>query len=244
MDDLRSLFETLAADAPVVGDIDSAIATAAYRRRRRSRLVAVAAVAATVAVTLTIVGIGLNAQHTSPEPSGRLIGPRTWSSSLLDYQLTYPPGWRLTPATAPWTLDPTGGWPADSSRDVYQSPGRPALKITSQELPPGMTDRAWLRSYVRGQVRANGGSSGSQTCWPAARHWLSDRMAGRRYYLHGQNQYCAFTEAVTFVNGRAYVFTGFAGTIPGVFSTGRLAAFLRTVQFLPGPGTTTPSSSG
>jgi hypothetical protein len=97
-----------------------------------------------------------------------------------------------------------------------------------------MSQMQWLRSYVGKQPGSNNGNSGSTACWPPAKDWLTERLAGHVAYLHGQNEYCAFTEAVMFVNGRAYVFSGFAGTLPGVFDMPRFRHFMRNVQFFPG----------
>jgi hypothetical protein len=241
MNDLRSLFEDLAADAPVVGDIDRAIADATHRRRVQTRVVAVAAA---VALLLTIAGVGWNARRATTEPSGRFIGPHTWTSTLFDYQFTFPAGWRLTPAETPWVSDPSGGWPEDSSRDVYQSPGKPLFIVTSQTLPPGMSDMQWLRSYIGDQAVTTPGSSGANACWPPAKNWHKQRLAGQVAYLHGEGEYCGFTEAVTFVGGHAYVFSGLAGVVPGVFSMERLREFMRSVTFLPASGPASPDSSG
>jgi len=114
------------------------------------------------------------------------------------------------------------------SPSTVKSQTRVALQRL-RELAPGIV----LRSYVPDSPGVNSGNSGSTTCWPHAKSWLTERIAGQVAYLHGQSEYCGFTEAVTFVDGRAYVFSGFAGVLPGVFDMARLRELMGSVTFLP-----------
>jgi hypothetical protein len=151
---------------------------------------------------------------------------RTRSSSLLRYRISYPAGWHLCKATSAWVFTGSVFRPAVAQSDVYRSPGRQAFLVSSQKLPRGMSSRQWLRSYV------GDGVDTSSTCWPAPADWPTTRMAGHVAYLHGEDLFCDFTEAVTFVDGRAYVFTGSAGNpCCRVFDMTRFKAFLATVRF-------------
>ena len=62
---------------------------------------------------------------------------------MLGYSMVKPATWQLTPASRPWTYA-SGNHPGDGMSDVYQSPGHPSFRVTSQELPAGMNADQWL----------------------------------------------------------------------------------------------------
>jgi hypothetical protein len=149
---------------------------------------------------------------------------RTHTSGLLRYQMDYPAGWRLTRACSQWRFGHDGDEAGDGTTDVYRSP-RESFVVSSQAIPAGMTLAEWLPTYA-------GGKGSNPTCWPPPTSWPTTRIAGHPARLHGEDLYCNFTEAVTVVGDRAYVFTGMAGKkCCHVFDMARFTAFLASVTF-------------
>jgi hypothetical protein len=122
---------------------------------------------------------------------------------MLKYRISYPAGWTLTKATKRWVFGGTGGEPASSMVDEFHSTGKPYFYVASQQLPTGMTLLQWIRAYEhdRGPPYLN------TQCWAAPGKWTTTHVAGHLAKEHG-GYYCDFTEVVTVVDGRAYVFRG------------------------------------
>jgi hypothetical protein len=159
---------------------------------------------------------------------------RTRSSRLLKYQMAYPAGWRLTTACRRWRFGEPGDQSVPGTIDDYESPGRPAFVVSSQEIPAGMTLMQWLPTYMRGQPPS--------ACWPAPNDWGKLRIAGHPARLRGGNSVCSdATEAVT-VDGRtAYVFTGYTNaSCCTVFNVALFKTFLDSVKFPPRPARGAP----
>jgi hypothetical protein len=182
-------------------------------------LVTVAVVVAVIAVIAA--PLGYRGPHKATP-----IGP-AWtnsnSSGLLQYQMSYPARWTLKSATSSWLGGPRSAR-GGSNVDEYHSPGPSAMIVSSQEVPAGMTDRQWLREYN------TSGETG--TCWPPIAQWQTTKIAGHTAWMHGGLSWCNFIEAVTFVNGRAYVFTGSGSShCCRRFDQGLFMDFLATVKF-------------
>jgi hypothetical protein len=164
----------------------------------------------------------------TPLAATRPVLAKTHTSRLLQYQMSYPAGWTLKSATRPWRFGGPGGERGDSNVDEYDSPGPSAIVVASQKLPTGMTGLQWLHAY---DDNADAGA-----CWPPIAQWPTTKIAGHTAWMHGGLSYCNFIEAVTVVNGRAYVFTGSASTqCCHRFDQGTFSTFLTTVKF-PGDG--------
>ena len=162
--------------------------------------------------------------NTSPTPSlaANQGMTQTHTSRLLRYEMSYPAIWTLKAATRPWLFGKSGD-ESGPTVDEYHSPGPQAILVSSQKLPPKMTDQAWRRSYA--------GNGTPTACWPSLAQWPTTKIAGHTAWLHGAG-WCNFIEAVTVVNGRAYVFTGSGGPkCCHRFDQGEFESFLATVRF-------------
>jgi hypothetical protein len=163
---------------------------------------------------------------------------QTHGSSLLKYRISYPDGWTVTTATKPWVFGGQGDEAGDPTVDEFHSPGPAAFYVSSQQLPPGMTLPRWIRAYM------GGGSSWNPACWPPPATWPTMHIAGHVAKVHGGVSYCNFTEAVTVVDGRAFVFTASPDLerCCNTFDPYLFQALLATVKF-PGDATDSPSAS-
>jgi hypothetical protein len=200
-------------------------------------VVSILAIAALMVITLGGCSNGAHSTtdptHTQTTPTASSVSPagltQTHTSSRLQYQMSYPAGWTLKAATRPWVYGKAGGERGDSNVDEYDSRGASAIVVSSQKLPSGVTGEQWLRAY---DANAEAGA-----CWPPLAQWPTTKIAGHTAWMHGGGSYCNFVEAVTVVNGRAYVFTGSASPhCCHRFDQGEFRSFLATVKF-PGDGT-------
>jgi len=174
---------------------------------------------------------------TSPGPIPAMT--QTHTSSFLRYQMSYPAGWTLySEATKRWVFGGEGDEFGDRTVDEFHAPGPAAFAVSSQEIPPGMTLRQWVRAYM------GPGPSANPTCWPPPASWETTDIAGHTAKVHGGSVSCNFREAVTIVGGRAYVFSGLANRkrCCDYFDPGLFDAFLATIRF-PGAAAVTPSAS-
>ena len=175
------------------------------------------------------------------QPSPSPIPPmtQTHASSFLRYQISYPAGWTLySEATKPWVFGGKGDEAGDPTVDEFHAPGPAAFYVSSTKIPPGMTLRQWVRAYM------GPGPSSFPACWPPPALWEATDIAGHPARVHGGSATCNFTEAVTVVDGRGYVFTATPNRKrccdsidPALF-----AAFLATIRF-PGDAAVTPSAT-
>jgi hypothetical protein len=175
---------------------------------------------------------------TSPSPSGPAM-TQEHTSTLIGYRMKYPEGWTVRPATRPWIYGKEGDEGGDGTTDVFRAPGPERFLVSSQALPGGMSDRAWLRYYTAG------GRSTNPQCWPPLDAWPTMTIAGQTAYVHGQDANCNFTEAIAIVDGRAYVFTGFPSTKDccSLFDQDLFDAFVSTITFTPESAGVSSSSS-
>ena len=79
------------------------------------------------------------------------------------------------------------------------SPDPGEFTVVSQPIPATMTQDAWFAKYLLGGF-TNG-------CFPPRAQWESISITGHPAGLHGGMAQCNFTEAITIVDGRAYIFT-------------------------------------
>jgi hypothetical protein len=194
-------------------------------RWRRTRRLTAASAAALLSAAAVIAVVAVPVAHRGSDSTSTLntTMKKTYTSPLLKYQMSYPARWTLKSATHPWLGGPRGDR-AGRHSDEYDSPGRKAFLVTSQQVPAGMTDRQWFQEYD------TSGETG--TCWPPIAQWQTTTIAGHTAWLHGGTSWCDFIEAVTFVNGRAYVFTGSGGAqCCHRFDQGEFESFLATVKF-------------
>jgi hypothetical protein len=198
------------ASAPTVAPdaLDAVVARAAGVRRRR-----VVAVVATVAIAVVVVLAvlpGWSVLGRTPAPAGpaptpkhsTLALPQTHRSPLYGYQMSFPVGWTLVPGRKAWTF--TGPDRGPTSEDRYQSPGKPAIFVSSQRLPAGMTDAQWLTDYL---PAPNDPSVAMPQCFPPRSPFTPVVIDGHAGGIDGGDYGCSFTEAVVIANHVAYVFT-------------------------------------
>jgi hypothetical protein len=158
-------------------------------------------------------------------PNHAATHTRTHTSKLLQYQIDYPAGWRLTTACRPWRYGELGDQDIPGTMDTYQSPGRPAFVVTSQRIPARMSVAKYLPVYMNGQPT-------DPFCWPDPPRWPVLHIAGHVARLRGHSTYCDVTEAVTVVGDRAYVFDGDTNRHGCcLFNQARFDAFLASVKF-------------
>lgn len=136
-------------------------------------------------------------------PSPTPLDPTTWTSyasARHGYSIKHPGDWTTTPATAPWTY-------ADISTDdaaVFdhlEAASSPGFEIvgTSTKIPPGMSEDDWLAAYRQPVVDAYGAG-----CFPPRAQWTAVVVGG---HPGGLYEGCLYVESMTFLGGRAYVFT-------------------------------------
>ena len=83
----------------------------------------------------------------SPASSGLLPLPKTFTSPINGYSISYPDGWKVVAATQSW---PTGSFtfnPDDRWVDSFSGPNL-AIYAVSQKLATNTTPTKWLDEYV------------------------------------------------------------------------------------------------
>jgi hypothetical protein len=177
----------------------------------------------------------------SPQPSTApttLLPPAMstpFSSTSFGYEARYPSGWRAASGT-------TTGSAAELALGEPQGPARfwdhfepdqatpgPRLLATSTVIPVGTTEDAWIDAYQEPQIQQAGAA-----CTPARDAWDPVTIDGTSGGIYVG---CGFVEAMTFVEGRVYVFSyvNFSAAQSVVETTGRqvLEAFVATVSLRP-----------
>jgi hypothetical protein len=121
-------------------------------------------------------------------------------SAVYRYSAVAPAGWTYRAGSKPWAYGADQG--AAGVQDAYRSPTSPAtIFVTSQSLPPGMTQATWLTKFLPGS------SAAMPSCFPAtAAVWAQDRVLvdGHPGGMWGGQRGCSFTEVVVFAGDRVY----------------------------------------
>jgi len=152
----------------------------------------------------------------------------------------FPPDWNVTAATAPWIWQSQDPGPPTNAIDTAVAADRRALLISSQKLPPGMSEDAWWTDYT-----AQGGPI--PFCFPTSRSgYETVTVDGTSGYLHGGKDGCNFTEVIVLTGGRAYQLTAFVNldnATQGIFSRPLLDAWLSTIHLDPASAVDHPAPS-
>ena len=199
------------------------------RRRRWTRIAAVPlAVAAAVLVALAI---GASQAHfetnehepvvnsPSPTPSETELS-QTFRSSVNKYSIAHPAGWTVKLARQP------------GQEDVLRAPDGSGWRISSEQIPQGMTDDQWLRAYAR---PGNGLSTNTEVCFPSLSDYGHVDIGGHQGLVRGGINPCNQTQAVVIVGNRAYEFTAtpsLRGWTDQVYNRDTFNQILATVNFL------------
>jgi hypothetical protein len=228
-----------------------------------------------------VASIGLGGPSPSPTPSASAaavatelpstglslpsLDVATWvdfTSGRYGISAKFPPGWAVTPATAPLIgqlHDPgpealQNAFGDQVASDNAISTDGMAFFITSQAIPSGMSEAAWWNAYSGADVCphcAPGKVPGtSAACFPLLPSKATPiTVDGQPGYEHGGLRACDFTEAVILVGGRAYQLTAYAYFGPGpsgvgkVFDQALFDAWLSTIHFDPASANDTPLTS-
>jgi hypothetical protein len=156
-----------------------------------------------------------------------IAGWKAFTSAWHGYDIRYPPDWTLSPATREWSYGQPGDEPHDGTADEWRS-GVDFMLITSQVLPVGMSEIAWITQYEAPAIQIRG-----PACFPPAADWAPTTVDGHPGRLHGGNGDCWFVESVVVVERRAYVLTGSYAGATAKADLERFDAFLSTVHLHP-----------
>jgi hypothetical protein len=119
---------------------------------------------------------------------------------LNHYEMAYPDGWTVTPASRAWSGSLGASDPGVS--DVFRSSDHAAVDVASQPLPPGWTEARWFSEFLPPAAE-----TAVPRCFPPREQWESVTMAGHAAGLHGGDFGCSFTQAVAIIDRTAYVVT-------------------------------------
>jgi hypothetical protein len=227
-DRLRTMYDRVAADA---GD-DVATATldavvSRTRRRRVRRRIEVAAVCAAAIIAAALVALPQLSRDDVPV-DGRRHEPST-RSQVHHYAADAPPGWTVHLGRTPWRVGTDRGAPG--VQDVFQSPGKPAIQVASQVIPPGMTRAQWYAEYL-------GPDADKQMpqCFGPPSSWAKASVDGVTGGLFGGLQWCSFTQVIVIKGTRAYVINAVndaTSITQEPFKESVLDAFLASVRLDP-----------
>jgi hypothetical protein len=186
------------------------------------------------------------AAPTSAPPAATLDVPldtslwTAFTSARNGASAKFPPGWDITGATASWIWQSQDPGPPANAIDTAEATDRRALEISSQKLPPGMSEDAWWSDYT-----AQGGPV--PFCFPSSRSgYETVTVDGIVGYLHGGQVGCNFTEVIVVTGGRAYQLSAFVNVdvaTQGVFSRPLFDAWLSTVHLDPASANDGPAPS-
>lgn len=212
-----------------------------------------ASIAAVVVVAVVAVmtigrstGPGNTVATPSPSPSASTtassppVDTTAWTdftSGLSGFSARYPTGWAVTPATTIATLaDLTS---AGTAFDHFKSATPPADELlgVSSKLPVGMAQADWIAAYRKPVVDQFGPG-----CFPPPDQWQPVTVDG---HAGGLYVGCNYVESMTFVQGRAYIFTlaRLTGFSPNAATEALLRAFLSTVTIDPAAAVDSPAPS-
>ena len=183
------------------------------------------------------------AASNSPRPTP--LDPSTWqtfASVRHGYLVRLPADWSLKAATSAWAFGTDGDTADSPTSDVATAPGAAELQfvVSSQALPPGMSEDGWFTNYLTGT------ESMPADCFPPRAEWEPVIIDGHPAGLHGGLAGCNFTEAVAIIAGRAYVFTGYPSSSAGaglVFDRALFDAILATVTVDPAAADDSPAAT-
>jgi hypothetical protein len=166
----------------------------------------------------------------SPSPAPTPRDPTTWvpfTSARFGYSIRIPADWTQIPGTQPSLYGEENNTLDDPKDDQFNGPDPIALVVTSQAIPAGMTDDAWLGP--------DGPCPGCPAeCWPPHKDWEQITIDGHAAILHGGLPGCDITRAVAFVDGRAYELVAFGNRhypTQEVFDRGLFDDLMATVVF-------------
>ncbi len=227
---LREDFDLAARSVPGGGD-DAALLrvadrAAALRHQRRQRA---SLATATVLVLVVVLAVAHAWLPAPPTPS---LGPQPglpFTSRVHGYDVTYPPGWRVLPATTAWSAGKDEGAPGVA--DQFSSPDGGQINVWSQALPAGTSDARWITGYLPAS-----GEVAMPACFPAPGAWEPVLVDGHRGGIFGGDYGCSFTAVVVIVDKRAYLIKAFpvAGHVTtAIFDRHVLDGFLGSLRLHP-----------
>jgi len=176
------------------------------------------------------------------DPGSAFVVPPTtqpFTSPRHGYHISYPPNWRVQPATAPWPAGVAGASPPNPMLDVFTDPADPmrSFVILSQPLANGVTPDAWLATYEASAP------SMPADCWPAPAQMERTTIDGQPAWIHGGLPICSFTEAISFAGGRVYELTSYFPLAGTPLPRDLFDALLTTVTFDPSAADDSPAAS-
>jgi hypothetical protein len=167
---------------------------------------------------------------------------QTFTSSIHGISVAHPSVWTVNPASAAWDGKQFPE-PPSPMLDVLTGPDDSAFAILSSAIPVGTRHEDWVAAYRQPYLAIN-----PAECWPPVAEMEQITVDGQTAWLHGGVGFCGFTEAVTFLEGRAYILTAYQDptmqTYP-IFDRQLFDAFLSGVRLDPAaaaPGPSEPPS--
>jgi hypothetical protein len=222
---LREDYQRTAAEAPTTVDPDAFTSVvervAQIRRNRRGAAVGSALAVVLVAGLVTLphllhVDRSVTRGASSVPSLSRSPLSETFTSSVHGYSMAYPDGWNAVAARTP------------DAEDVFQSGTARNVTVTSEVLPAGWTDDEWAADFL-----LTDGGSRKRDCFPPRAQWLPVEVGGRPGGLVGGDFGCYLTQAIVFVDHRAYIFTAIPDLPTDIFDQGLFEQMLATVTFTP-----------
>jgi hypothetical protein len=178
-----------------------------------------------------------------PSPSATVVPTalpaftQAFTSARHGYRISYPAGWTVAAATAPWPMGIPAADPTDPMLDAFtlSSGGIETFVGVSQPVPSGTTATGWLTAYEASAPQM------PAACWPAPGQMEQIRIDGQKAWVHGGVANCGFTEAVVFAGGRVYEFTGYVRA--GIFDRTFFNAWIASIHLDPASADDTPVAS-
>jgi hypothetical protein len=163
----------------------------------------------------------------------------TFTSPRYGYTISYPKDWTVfRRGTNPKVF---GADDPGNTDDELQapSPSKNSFVVSSQALPNGLTEEAWIAAYLKDNAL------NPSECFPPRSAWDPVVIDGRPAAVHGGSEKCDFTEAVAFVGGRVYTMRAVSNRNEwdgSVFDRQLFDAILATIRFDPTAADDSPGS--
>ena len=196
------------------------------RRNRRA-----SAIGSALAVLLVVALVALPRFHDgangAPEPpaTSPLVTPTrpaldlTFTSAVHDYVMAYPDGWTVAASST------------TNAPDTFSSPTAQTISVSSEALPDGWSEDRWAADFL-----LTDGGARARDCFPPRDQWLPVDVGGHPGGLLGGDFGCYLTQAVVFVDHRAFIFSAVPELPTGLFDQGLFEQMLASVRFTAATG--------